>query len=243
MAVDDKKSGESFLSRWSRRKIEVAKTGDAAAANAVSDLAPEKSAATEIEKPNPSIGAASGAKVPGEALPERTLPSGSSSASGEAASLPPLESLTRESDFAPFMRADVAPALRNQAMKKLFSDPHYNVMDRLDIYIDDYGKSDPIPPAMLRLMNQSKTLGLFEEEERAEEEARRVAEEARRAAAGEPTLAQVEAVATARAEEDARIAATATTAVTEASANAAGATDAAPAADDSTFPFAPQSPS
>ena len=31
-------------------------------------------------------------------------------------------------------------------MKKLFSDPHFNVMDGLDTYIDDYGKPDPIPP-------------------------------------------------------------------------------------------------
>ena len=31
-------------------------------------------------------------------------------------------------------------------MKKLFADPHYNVMDGLDVYIDDYSKPDPIPP-------------------------------------------------------------------------------------------------
>jgi hypothetical protein len=40
-------------------------------------------------------------------------------------------------------------------MKKLFSDPHFNVMDGLDSYIADYGKPDPIPLSMLRLMNQS----------------------------------------------------------------------------------------
>ena len=40
-------------------------------------------------------------------------------------------------------------------MKKLFSDPHFNVMDGLDTYIDDYGKPDPIPLSMLRRMNQS----------------------------------------------------------------------------------------
>ncbi|MGS0757921.1 DUF3306 domain-containing protein, partial [Roseateles sp. GG27B] len=49
------------------------------------------------------------------------------------------------------------------AMKKLFSDPHFNVMDGLDIYIDDYTQADPIPLAMLREMNQSKALKLFEE--------------------------------------------------------------------------------
>ena len=49
-------------------------------------------------------------------------------------------------------------------MKKLFSDPHFNVMDGLDIYIDDYGKPDPIPLSMLRRMNQSAALGLFDKE-------------------------------------------------------------------------------
>jgi hypothetical protein len=42
-------------------------------------------------------------------------------------------------------------------------------MDGLDTYIDDYGKPDPIPLAMLRQMNQSSMLGLFEDED--EEEA------------------------------------------------------------------------
>jgi hypothetical protein len=53
-------------------------------------------------------------------------------------------------------------------MKKLFADPHFNVMDGLDIYIDDYSKSDPIPEAMLRAMTSSKFLKLFDEEEDAD---------------------------------------------------------------------------
>jgi len=44
-------------------------------------------------------------------------------------------------------------------------------MDGLDIYIDDYGKPDPLPEGWLQLMNQSKTLHLFET---AEEEAARL---------------------------------------------------------------------
>jgi hypothetical protein len=49
-------------------------------------------------------------------------------------------------------------------MKKLFSDPHFNVMDGLDTYIDDYGKPNPIPLSMLRRMNQAAVLGLFADE-------------------------------------------------------------------------------
>jgi hypothetical protein len=40
----------------------------------------------------------------------------------------------------------VAPEVKNAAFKKLFADPHFNVMDGLDIYIDDYSKPDPLPP-------------------------------------------------------------------------------------------------
>jgi hypothetical protein len=49
-------------------------------------------------------------------------------------------------------------------MKKLFADPHFNVMDRMDVYIDDYGQPDPIPQAMLRQMVSAKFLNLFEDD-------------------------------------------------------------------------------
>ena len=38
--------------------------------------------------------------------------------------------------------------------KTLFQDPHYNVMDGLDTYIDDYSKPDPLPEGWLEKMNQ-----------------------------------------------------------------------------------------
>ncbi len=84
------------------------------------------------------------------------------------APLPTLQdaqALTPGSDFKPFMARAVSPEVKNAAMKKLFTDPHYNVMDRLDIYIDDYGKSDPIPESMLRQMVSAKFLNLFEEKQ------------------------------------------------------------------------------
>ena len=56
---------------------------------------------------------------------------------------------------------DFDPAVQQAAMQKLFSDPHYNIMDGLDIYIDDYSKPDPIPLEMLKQLNQSQLLGLF----------------------------------------------------------------------------------
>ena len=50
-------------------------------------------------------------------------------------------------------------------MKQLFTDPHFNVMDRLDIYIDDYSIPDPLPQSMLRQMASAKFLNLFDDEE------------------------------------------------------------------------------
>ena len=81
--------------------------------------------------------------------------------------LPTLEDvalLSRDSDFSRFVLPGVDDTVKNAAMKKLFSDPHFNVMDGLDTYIDDYGIPDPIPEAMLRRMTQSKFLRLFDDD-------------------------------------------------------------------------------
>lgn len=156
MTKDVENSETSFLSRWAKRKADV--------------RAEEEKFAGE-ENVNPSISRAIEAKMPLEAVPERGLPPASSEALEAKPALPTIESLTEESDFSPFMGKDVAADLRNQAMKKLFTNPHYNVQDGLDIYIGDYTKSDPIPIEMLRKMTQSKALFLFEEEEKAEAEA------------------------------------------------------------------------
>src|SRR5665647_2180572 len=69
--------------------------------------------------------------------------------------------LTPDSDFKPFMANNVGAEVRNAAMKKLFADPHFNVMDGLDIYIGDYSQPDPISPSMLRQMAGAKFLNLF----------------------------------------------------------------------------------
>lgn len=69
-----------------------------------------------------------------------------------------LANLTPDSDFGQFMRQEISEEVRRKAMKTLFADPHFNVMDGLDTYIDDYSVSDPIPPEMMALLNQAKTL-------------------------------------------------------------------------------------
>jgi hypothetical protein len=73
--------------------------------------------------------------------------------------------LKPDSDYAQFMQAEVGEDVHQAAMKKLFTDPHYNIMDGLDIYIDDYSQADPLPAGMLEKMVQSTMLGLFKKEE------------------------------------------------------------------------------
>jgi hypothetical protein len=101
----------------------------------------------------------------------------------EPAPLPPVESLTPESDFSPFMRAKVDESLKRRALKTLFQDPRFNVMDGLDTYIADYSQPDPLPEGWLEKMGQMAHLG--DRPARLEEE-RKAAEEARVAAAETP---------------------------------------------------------
>jgi hypothetical protein len=89
--------------------------------------------------------------------PRPTVPPNSPLADAPAAATPaprpPVDSLTADSDFTAFLQPEVDEAVKRQALKKLFADPRFNVMDGLDVYIDDYTKTVPIPPDVLeRLM-------------------------------------------------------------------------------------------
>jgi hypothetical protein len=69
--------------------------------------------------------------------------------------------LTTDSDYSAFVAKGVDKAVQRMAMKKLFADPHFNIMDGLDIYIDDYNKPDPVSAAMLAsLKHAEKFLGM-----------------------------------------------------------------------------------
>jgi hypothetical protein len=97
-------------------------------------------------------------------------------------SLPPVDKLTPESDFTGFMHPKVEDALRRVALKKLFSDPHFNVADPFEAYSGDWTGGEPIPEEMLAALNQAKRL-LFDE--RKEAEAKGQEEEAKQPVASE----------------------------------------------------------
>ena len=119
------------------------------------------------------------------AAPEKT----DAAEAAQAPQLPPIDSLTFESDFKAFMHSKVEHGVKRAALKKLFSDPRFNVMDGLDTYIDDYSKEDPISDEILAQLNHAR-VALFgppkEEEEKVAEEARD-AEEIQEAFAKEET--------------------------------------------------------
>jgi len=126
---------EGFLDRWSRRK-QLAREGE--------PLPPEP--------PPPAL------QAPPPTEPERPP-------DPPPPTLEDAEALTPESDFKPFVARNVAPEVRNTALKKLFADPHFNAMDGLDVYIDDYSKPSPLPPEMLRRMASAQFLKLFDDEQ------------------------------------------------------------------------------
>lgn len=73
------------------------------------------------------------------------------------AELPPVDSLTFESDFGAYLKANVEESVKRAALKKLLHDPRFNVMDGLDTYIDDYTKNDPIPEEMLKTLEHARS--------------------------------------------------------------------------------------
>jgi hypothetical protein len=72
--------------------------------------------------------------------------------------LPPLSAISLTEDFTPFMQAKVPQALKQQALKALFKEPHFNVMDGLDIYIDDYTVFEPISPEVMATLSSWKAI-------------------------------------------------------------------------------------
>jgi hypothetical protein len=124
---EDEKSREPLtLKRWSARKLAAAQE---------SKPAPLSEAPPVVVQP-----AAESARSPTSAVP----------------ALPPVDSLTFESDFTAFLKPDVDESLKRMALKKLLHDPRFNVMDGLDTYIDDYSKPDPIDPDVVKQLMQAR---------------------------------------------------------------------------------------
>src|SRR4051812_14877897 len=145
--TDDVPSGFS-LKRWSKRKLDSTRASSAVAVGAEPVVAARAAPAVE-----PSSSAA-----PSSAAASSVIPTGAlrSAARPDTIELPPVASLSFDSDFSAFMQPKVAESLKRAALRKLFSDPHFNVMDGLDTYIDDYSIPDPISAEEVRGLVQSR---------------------------------------------------------------------------------------
>ena len=158
---------DGFLGRWSRRKQDVREGKPVAEPPPPVPTACAPSTAAAVR------GLSTGATPSGEVPGQPATPSRSAAPAAEAAPPPTLaeaQALTPESDFKPFVQRAVSPEVRNLAMKKLFADPHFNVMDGLDIYVGDYTQPDPLPEGMLRQMASAHAMGFFDQEKQARAE-------------------------------------------------------------------------
>ena len=126
-------AAEDFFARWSKKKSDVSSAADE----------PQQDSAAE---PLPEVQGKDGAAVVEDA---------------EAQVFPTqedVEKLTHDSDYSAFMGQGVDESVKRSAMKKLFSNPHFNIMDGLDVYIEDYSKFEPISPALLASLSHAKGL-------------------------------------------------------------------------------------
>jgi hypothetical protein len=127
---------EGFLRRWSRLKAHGAPEAPPPARDPVPELP-----AVAQTAPHPPVAPRPVAEPPPP--------------------VPTLEDVARldaSSDFSAFVSQGVDKAVQRLAMKKLFSDPHFNLMDGLDIYIDDYTRPDPMSAAMLASLQHTRHL-------------------------------------------------------------------------------------
>jgi hypothetical protein len=80
------------------------------------------------------------------------------------------------------MHPKVPELMRRAALKKLFQDPRYNVVDKFEAYWEDYTQAEGIPPELLEKLDQARrhVFGQRQEEApapQAGEDAARAAEE------------------------------------------------------------------
>ena len=105
-----------------------------------------------------------------EQAEEKPAPPQKAEAEAPAVPLPPVEGLTPDSDFTPFMAPNVDGATRRSALKKLFADAHFNVPDPFEAYSEDWTVGEKIPMEMLKTLNHAQKL-LFDEPEKTAEAA------------------------------------------------------------------------
>jgi len=103
--------------------------------------------APAAEEAAEALPAAAPASVPDPVTEDKPLPT-----------MDDVARLTHDSDYSGFMAQGVDESVKRSAMKKLFTDPHFNIMDGLDVYIEDFSKFEPMTPAFIAGLSHAKGL-------------------------------------------------------------------------------------
>lgn len=143
-------SEEGFFRRWARLKTTGPAPGEEPAeAQALVPQARPLSTATTATGPSRTVLAAPAASDPAGAgvQPERPLPTMEDAAR-----------LTPDADFSAFVGKGVDKSVQRLALKTLFADPHFKLIDGLDVYMSDYNKASPLTPVMLASLQHAQGL-------------------------------------------------------------------------------------
>ena len=107
---------ENFLARWSRRKTKTAERAEVAEPPPGGALGKQQrdDAAQSVQVAQPAEGTLTDEQMP------------------------PIDSLTEDSDFSGFLSPGVSEGLRKLALRKLFRSATFNIRDGLDDYDDDF---------------------------------------------------------------------------------------------------------
>jgi hypothetical protein len=95
-----------------------------------------------------------GAPAPASLVPAASPPPFTS----QPPTLSEVPGLTPDSDYSRFFAAGVDKTVQRAALKKLFADPHFNLIDGLDIFMGDYSIASPMPAAMLAALSHVQSL-------------------------------------------------------------------------------------
>ena len=115
MAAETEADGEGFVTRWSRRKTEAGQALDDPGADT-----------GQVSSGEPDAGDDETPRAPTDA------------------DMPPIESLTPDSDYAGFLSPEISETLRRQALRRLFHSSAVAGPDGLDDYDGDYRTFEPL---------------------------------------------------------------------------------------------------
>jgi hypothetical protein len=131
--VAEQEREEPFLARWARLKRESHQPSPGSGG---------RTRAKRLPAPPTADGQAADGNE--QASPPSEAAQATAEANAPPQELPPLESLTAESDFRAFMQPGVDDALRRTALRKMWQNPVYGVVDELDPFRADFAAFTPL---------------------------------------------------------------------------------------------------